>query len=279
MRKSIFDIVSETIDIPGDVQRLYYLTYQLKIIDDTYMHKTVFEYVADHCFGSWSKRGHFVELKDFQDAFSFNEVVAKAKDGDTEAFIVYLEYIYNLWRLAHWAFTCRAIKHRTNDFDLIKRIIDDNLANLNHKVYTQNDYLILVEDKPEVTAVAEIVEQTLAFDIIRYNHRALKGNIEQKRSILLKMGNALEPRQNALIRLNSSLKSDISCLLNNLNIRHNNCDKQDRSNYKECVAKMPASELEEWYDELYQMMLLAFLQLDNIERTQKVAELKSQFGG
>lgn len=49
-------------------------------------------------------------------------------------------------------------------------------------------------------------------------------------------------------------------------------------NYKEIVAKMTQDELEGWYDETYQMCLLAFLELDNVERTKKVAELKASFG-
>jgi len=49
-------------------------------------------------------------------------------------------------------------------------------------------------------------------------------------------------------------------------------------NYKEIVAKMTQGELEGWYDETYQMCLLAFLELDNVERTKKVAELKASFG-
>lgn len=47
-------------------------------------------------------------------------------------------------------------------------------------------------------------------------------------------------------------------------------------NYKEIVAKMTQDELEGWYDETYQMCLLAFLELDNVERTKKVAELKGE---
>ena len=58
-------------------------------------------------------------------------------------------------------------------------------------------------------------------------------------------------------------------MLNNLNIRHNNRSKKDKSKYKEYVAKMSKVRLEKWYDELYQMMLLAILLLDNADRTNK----------
>lgn len=65
-------------------------------------------------------------------------------------------------------------------------------------------------------------------------------------------------------------------MFNNMNIRHNNCTEGDK-NYREVVAKMSQDELEKWYDETYQLCLLAFLELDNVERTKKVAQLKASF--
>ena len=44
--------------------------------------------------------------------------------------------------------------------------------------------------------------------------------------------------------------------------------------YKQAVAEMDAATLENWYDELYQMMLLAYLQLDQVSRNAKVKALK-----
>lgn len=66
-------------------------------------------------------------------------------------------------------------------------------------------------------------------------------------------------------------------MFNNMNIRHNNSTEGDK-NYREVVAKMTQDELENWYDETYQLCLLAFLELDNVERTKKVAQLKASFG-
>lgn len=42
---------------------------------------------------------------------------------------------------------------------------------------------------------------------------------------------------------------------------------------------MTKARLEKWYDELYQMMLLAFLLLDNVNRTENVKELKEKIIG
>ena len=79
--------------------------------------------------------------------------------------------------------------------------------------------------------------------------------------------------------MNSIVISNISYLkfffmLNNMNVRHNNRSKKDVGKYREYIAKMTKTRLEKWYDELYQMMLLAFLTLDNVNRQTQVKELK-----
>lgn len=87
------------------------------------------------------------------------------------------------------------------------------------------------------------------------------------------MGAELEAKRKKLHTINAVLENDIFFMLNNLNIRHNNKNKGDK-NYKEYVAKMRKDRLEKWYDELYQMILLAFLLMDNTKRADRVKELK-----
>ena len=69
------------------------------------------------------------------------------------------------------------------------------------------------------------------------------------------------------------LEDGIFYILNNLNLRHNNKAEGDK-HYKQAVAEMSNEVLENWYDELYQMMLLAYLRMDQVERNAKVKALK-----
>ena len=75
---------------------------------------------------------------------------------------------------------------------------------------------------------------------------------------------------------NIPISKNIFMMLNKMNIRHNNVDESDKSNYVEYVAKLSSDELENWYDELYQLMLLAILELDNVERTIRINTLRSE---
>lgn len=59
-------------------------------------------------------------------------------------------------------------------------------------------------------------------------------------------------------------------MLNNMNIRHNN---KSGNNKKELVAQMDDEELENWYDELYQLLLFCILIKDNKDRKGRIDEL------
>lgn len=142
---------------------------------------------------------------------------------------------------------------------------------------TQKDSItIMVPKSQEAIAVSEIVSPTLSYKVIEYNHHALQGNIEAKKSIILLLADQLESKREALRSINKTLENNIFFLYNSMNIRHNNCDPNSK-NYKEHTANMPIKELEFWYDEIYQLSLLAFLELDNIERTKQIEVLKRNY--
>lgn len=185
-----------------------------------------------------SYRGHFVNVKDFLEAVNYNEIIKSAKNGDTEAFMILIELTYNLWSLAYYDIIDKdSLSKWNNNFFHLRDVMLDNLEKYNYKAYIDDERILIIEDKPEVTAVAEIIEQDLAIDIIRYNHRSMQGEIELKKKILTSLGSELEPKRKKLQVLNKQLSEDIFFMLNNMNLRHNNRSKKDMGKYKEYVAK------------------------------------------
>lgn len=122
--------------------------------------------------------------------------------------------------------------------------------------------------------MVDIVEDSLAKIILEYNHYLLKGDLERKKAILLKIAHVLESKKQEIKKINYQLHSDYSYLINNFNIRHNNCDISNTKNYNEKFVKMSDQEKEEWYDEIYQMGLLIFLLLENKEKSTKIVNIK-----
>ena len=281
MRKSIFEIAAQNVDMASEVNRLIVMaTEEDVLLIDSYPYKTLFDYVDQYCFKTWAHRGHFVDVDDFLSALEFDDL-QNAAEIDTEAFLTLIELIYNFWQLSQNMFFNSEKRHRLQwcgNYYHLKNVMDDLLGEYNHKAYIgeESSCVLVIEDKAEVTSAAEIMPtSSLALDIIKYNHRTLKGNITLKKKILLELAAHLEPNRKQLHSINSNLEDDIFFMLNNLNIRHNNRSKKDK-NYKEYVAKMRTDRLEKWYDELYQMILLAFLQLDNVARSESVKNLKGK---
>jgi hypothetical protein len=75
----------------------------------------------------------------------------------------------------------------------------------------------------------------------------------------------IEPQKNKLLDIDKDFGSQLFRLLNNF-IRHNHDEK-------EYIVNLSKMELEEIYDDTYQMWLLAKLRLDNIERKKEFLKL------
>ena len=279
-RKSIFDIASESLNISNEANRIVKMFYE----DDTLYRNssgyTIVEYIENYVFEEWKWRGHFIDVNDFMESIEYESIVHRCQYYDTESFLTLIELVYNFWELAHRDLIAEDSELKWGgNFYHLEDVMNDNLQKYNYKAYNCDDRILVIEDKPEVTAVAEIVEQNLAIQVIQYNHRSLRGNLDTKKQILIALGSELEPRRKELQALNKQLSEDIFFMLNNIHVRHNNRDPKDPSKYKEFIFKMDDGELEEWYDELYQMLLLAILLLDNADRSSKVKELKNKITG
>lgn len=280
-RKNIFDILAERNDVERDVDRIEYLFDSENLLcKNKRSDYTIKEFVTNYCFDTWHNRGHCLDLDDFLETLGYDEYCFGAKNGNVEDFFAFVEIVFNCWKMAEIYMLKNEEIQYYDSFYLLFNIMCDSLSHYNHKaVYDEGtEQVLVIEDDPAVTAVAEIVEPKLSLDILKYNHYTLRGNIDKKKAILLALGAELEPKRKTLAGINSTLEDRIFFMLNNLNLRHNNMSPDDK-NYKEFVAKMDSETLENWYDELYQMILLAFLEIDQIERNSRVKTLKANING
>lgn len=282
MRKSIFDIVSENIDLENEAERIFTMAAEEKtLVINGYHSCTLFGFFGEYCFRGWAYRNHCVDIDDYFNTVGLDDLKTDAA-LNVDSMLTFIELVYNFWIFAQYELQNESmnIKWRGNFYHL-RDVMDDILAQYNHIAYIddKDDRVLVIEDKAQVTAAAEIVPDALTLDVIRYNHKSLQGNIEEKRAILVKFGAELEPKRKELQQINKQLENNIFFMMNNLHIRHNNRSQKDPAKYKEYVAKMKDDRLEKWYDELYQMILLAFLLLDDISREDTVEELKREIVG
>ena len=278
-RKNIFDVVSGSFDIDREIQRIIRL---FEIERPVYVHSTrtnysVLMYVEQFGFYHWRNRGRCIDAKDFLSILEYKELW-KSASTNLQDFLTLIEIVFNFcWivKRADDKLRVSVDRYQEKHFAILEETLTACLSHYNYKgeYFSELEQLIVIEDKPEATAVAEIVDNDLSYKVLRYNHYMLKGDLQAKKDILLALSANLEPKRKQIQAIDKDLEDGIFYILNNLNLRHNNKAEGDK-HYKQAVAEMDAATLENWYDELYQMMLLAYLQLDQVSRNAKVKALK-----
>lgn len=283
-RTNLFDLLSSHFDIATELGRIERLAESEDVIRtsprDTY---TVYEYVENFCFERWKNRGRCLDLDDFNEVVDY-AALWKSAPYDFKDLLLLLEIVYNFWYMVHSDGLVyqpyQGNMSYVNTFNMLKQALDCVLAHYNYKgeYFSDEEQLIVTEDSAAATAVAEITDATIGRAVIRYNHFVLKGDLVAKKSILVSLGGDLEPKRAALEAIDKQLTGDIFFMLNNMNLRHNNC-VPGTPKYKVAVDALDDKAMEEWYDELYQMILLAYLKLDHEQRKPKIIHLKDCVSG
>lgn len=267
-RKNIFDILEDKRDINSDINKIEDLLNESSIDGCT-----LEDLVDDYCFKDWKARGRYTNCYEIRSKLNITSKDA-SRGLDEEHILFYLEYLSNImWLCEEIYFDDRT--ECDKEYDYFKESLLGLIGDLGFtaKIFKEKERVLLVEKNAYVNAAAEIAEPDVAYDIIEYNHHLLKGNISEKQKILKMLADKFEPTRKELGKINSVLESNIGYLLNKMNIRHNNKEGKAASRY---VASITDEELENWYDDTYQMLLLAMLELDNVTRSKKVTELKKK---
>lgn len=279
-RKNIFEKIEDNFDTIKEIQKVETLLHHPSsvVIYDVFWggetKMSIIEYVDSYLFKDWINRGTNLNCSDFKESIGLN---GGMNSSDKDYLFDYFEYAANVIKILENGLendnTCsaklEAVKHNI-------RIVLERYG-YEVKYFHEQQKALVVQKSAQATAVAEILSTDLAKLVIEYNHYMLKGEIDRKKDILVALGAALEAKRKELNSINKTFADKIFFMLNNLNIRHNNVEKGHKG-YNESVAKMKNSTLENWYDELYQMILLAYLLMDNQDRNAKVDELICKIG-
>ena len=264
-----------SIDIKREYARLYVLFFKPRFYDRTSNMLNLFD-CCDANFENMPFRGTSISLKDFTECHKYN--FRESPSGvDIDYLVSFCEYTYNLvvycqkLELSSFGFQTNLEMGQAIMFYIqqVTKVIEL----IGYMANTQDGVTDFVPKSPEAISVAEIVAPNLSYKVIEYNHHSMKGDLEKKRDTLLALADQLEPKRGELKKINSDLETDVFFLYNNLNIRHNNSDPAGKK-YKPVIAAMTNKQIEQWYDDAYQMSLLAFLELDNVERKDRVKKLR-----
>lgn len=260
-----------SVDIRREYTRLYALFYVQKIRSHNMNEYTLRDLCAAN-FINVSFRGTCISLNDFDYShkYIFEE---KPSKFDIDYLIRFCEYSYNL------LLSCQSPELSISFFDMqepmhfyIQQV--DRVIEAIGYIHNWHDGITDFVPKDQVAiSVAEIIDPSLSYRVIEYNHHSMTGDIERKKSVIVALADMLEPQRKKLGQIDKSLEDNLFYLFNNMNLRHNNANPEGNK-YNPAFSNMKTAEIEKWYDDTYQMCLLAFLELDNIERKERVDKLK-----
>jgi hypothetical protein len=286
VRKNIFELLSEDFDVTREIRTIWHLfTREVNIntfagyFNESKNFISILDCVNSQSFMNWKSRNRSVSPQDMMDRLGIDENFVYELSAFSNNMICVLEFIINMLALCEIA-----VKELHFEFNVKYQILKENIvAFIEHFGYETHNFkeeeqIILIEKNPTVTSAAEISEPEIAKKIIQYNHYSLKGDIEAKKAILLTLANEVEPHRKELEKENASFSKDLFFMFNNMNLRHNNKEPSDK-NYRSFIATMDENTLESWYDEIYQMILLAKLLLDNVTRMANIKTLKNNIIG
>ena len=274
-RKNIFDILSEKYDIDEELvkistlffNKLFYLSNQLFC---NQKELTIEELAEEQIYAGypplfvrWKQRGSCLNCAEMRKKLDV------PKNESLEDTVITLEYFINIISLIqrNIGFGSKYGIFQDKKFTLLIENIEILLEKMHYEkhFFKDEEKVILVPKNPTATAVAEISSENTAMAILMYHHASLKGNLVRKKELLRQIAQEYEPLLKKGIDGFSDYFSKARDFLNNLDIRHNNSDKP-------IVKNLSPEELENWYDELYQLLLFCVLIRDNKDRKDKMAE-------
>ncbi len=272
-RTNIFEILASEYDIQKEFKRIVQLfdSPTISNMSVTNNPSVKIEDLFDHLIVHWKQRGAYLSCKEMRK--DIWQHVSNKRKPTTDDILMMLEYFSNITFILY----IKCLQNNgwnmliSDRFKILEKNIKILLEHLNHELvcFEEEEKFLIIPKNPAATAVAEISSKETANAILKYHHASLKGQLEEKRKLLLTIATEYEPLLDDGIPDFNSYFTTVRGMINNAHIRHNNKEGTDK---KEIIAKMSDEELEKLYDEIYQLLLFCVLAKDNKERKNKMAE-------
>lgn len=273
-RKSFFELLASGNDINLSVEydTIEKLLYETGNIDRIY---SIGYCIDTYIIQDWKYSNRCIELSDLRKKLKISNFDIMKSKYSAEKCLLYFELIYNLVRelisvyknsneevfeINYWG-----------DINKILENIEELLEELNYEIQKVGDKYLIVEKDIFATSVAE-KNIDIADVVIEYRRFNLKGDVETKKEIILKLADKIEPmREKFKATSYNHIMEDVQMLLNNLNLRHNNLAGKYK---KEYVVNLNKEDIEKWYDKLYDMILGILTLNDYLDVNGEIKELK-----
>ena len=254
MVKSIFEL-ERRFDFDKEFNRLYELLNQ-EIYNYEYSHRynANFWRIADNFFTKWEHRLTAINVAQYFSDLEINYKRPSSCDKTEKLYILqfidsYIYYMINTRKIS----TARLIDLNNRIYTPYLVIIENIkilLENLNFRrqLNKENNTIIYIKRDCDTDSVLSIIENEddLRLALLEYNDFRIENNIIEKRMILKKLGDYLEPKRKEFNSINRPLTDDIFFMLNKFYIRHNNSSN---------ITFDSDADYIKWYDKLFKMII------------------------
>ncbi|CCX80356.1 uncharacterized protein BN763_01249 [Clostridium sp. CAG:715] len=268
---NMFEILNTKYDTLKEVNKIAYLYNNIIIKEVGYSFNN--EYSVEKLFETkvlphWKQRRSYLTCQEIKNDL---EIATTSLGEIPNNIIILLEYYENIMFFIYAKIFRNDSFIFPNDFTLMFQNLDILIENLNYeiKLFGEEEKIILLPKKPEAIAVAEISSEETALAILMYNHHSMKGNITGKRKLLYQISLEFETLLKQPHKNYNDFFEKTNGLLNNLHIRHDNKTKEGNKNN---IINIGDKELENLYDEVYQLLLFCVLIRENLDRKKRVSE-------
>lgn len=275
MRKNFAQILKNgKVDYKSEYKKLYELLFEKNLQDENGELCSV-HMVFGEFFTSFHFRGTCLSLQEFDEENGFNFPDPSRDNPKIEDLVLLMEYFYNM--LMGYMGSQNMSFYSGIDTQFLMQHILSVCDAIGYKQVTEDGFAVFVEKNAVATAVAEsdLIPDDLSYKLITYDHHSMRGNIREKKAIILQLAGVIEGQRKKIHQTNPSLEDDLFFAFNNFNLRHNNCDPVSKK-FKPTIAAMDKKELEKWYDETYQMCLLALMEIEQADRKPMFDEIKAK---
>ncbi len=272
MRKNIYDILKNRgFSIDQEYDRLYRLFHENDTLSALTRAYSVRSF-ADHHFRRFDNRfiRRCLTLQEFNKVhgFSFPPISPTFNGLTLDILVSYMEYLYNILfqiQVVCSEFRVQYLQDGNRHINFMVSSIESIADEIGYTKVSKECVFIFVNAHPEAVSVAETLEESLAIKVFEYNHHRLRGDLDAKLSILKYLADDIEPNRKTLDGLNKTLSSNLFQMFHKF-VRHNNDDNP-------VISAMNENEIEKWYDDIYQMWLLAKMTLENAPRAKEISIL------
>ncbi|MER2025014.1 MAG: hypothetical protein ABS879_05265 [Eubacteriales bacterium] len=248
-----------------------HMLFESTILTYGFKEYTIENFVDKRYFSGWKGNENCRDTDEMRHGINIDGILGNADPTKNEV-LIFLQYTVNIAELFRRRYNeekAPGFQFNLRTYTLLMSKVRDLLIRLGYelKYIPSKEVLYLIRTDAATDAAIESSEEQVRDMIIEYSSYAVSCDLSRKKIILDSLGKIVEEYDDNQQGDNIELFGSIEFMLRNFSIRRDNTEGANRNDF---VAGLTETELLDWYDEIYQLLLLRILKHNNIARMEKI---------